>query len=364
MKLVPKSPTESRNRWDLLNLWYPIVWGRFARGSRPFAKIYPQANKATWVEVGEWPGWPELDKAKAKLDELFASGEAAKWMESIHKKRTEDNLPTPPWLAPSVTYRPYWWIVRNETYGKPKYYPPGHVHEVGKWLSDDSNTFTTAFWLKPQVSYPLGQITSKDKTKLLVFGIIKSVVGSVIMGGFVEGLWAAAGAPAAPAITDAIATGLQNETQGGDFADAFELDFADLLPYAGDIVSSVGGSDFISTAADLAAGNLDTEDTAMFLDSFTDGLGWLDDAVSGASDFIDQVGGIGDNLDGLANLFGYGSNDGGSVGSNGYPAAPPIFDPGEASGIGSSATPEQIAEWEKDGMLPILLIGIALLVIA
>ena len=176
--------------------------------------------------------------------------------------------------------------------------------------------------------------------------------------------WTSLGAPVAPVLTDTIAAGLQNEIQGGDFADAFEIDFADLLPYAGDIVSSVGGSDFISTAADLAAGNLDTEDTAMFLDSFTDGLGWLDDAVSGASDFIDQVGGIGDNLDGLANLFGYGSNDGGSVGSNGYPAAPPIFDPGEASGIGSSATPEQIAEWEKDGMLPILLIGIALLVIA
>lgn len=100
----------------------------------------------------------------------------------------------------------------------------------------------------------------------------------------------------------------------------------------------------------------------MLLDSFTDGLDWLDNAFDSASGFIEQVGDIGSNVDGLANLFGFG-DDTGYIGSNGYPSAPPIFEPNEAGG-GTPATAEQLADWEKDGMLPIILIGIALLVIA
>lgn len=353
-----------RNRWDLLEIWYPVIWDRMARAEIAYV---PQAQHwlpLAWLEMPPWPGWPEMDKAREENQLLYESGSAVAWLEKIHGKRTKDGLPTPGWLGPFVQYRPYFWVVDNHTSTGVKSWLPDSAKVPGKWTSDKESTTAQLLGKKgPAIVYPLGEITESDMWKEVFFNVALTFAASVAMGAAVQGIWSSFGVPDLPVLSDAVSAGLQAEVTGGDFEDGL---LESLLPEVGDLVSDLGGSDLLSTASDLVAGNLEPEDLAMSLfDSLSDGLGWLDDTFDSASSFLDDLGDASGVVDDLSSLFGgsgLGSGDGGYVGSSGYPSAPPIFDTGPDGVGGTPATPGQVAAWEGDGsMLPLLAIGAVLL---
>ena len=348
----------ARGRWDLLDIWYPLVWDRMAQAEVPWVIQGAAYLGYKWLEIGTWPGYPELDKQRAKLQDLYDSGTAKQWAEKIHAKRTADKLPTPPWMGPYLAYRPYWWIVPNMSSGGVQAWIPESHQVPGRWIPSHISVGFKSTWKKIEILYPLDEITQSDKIKDVAFSVAFALAASVMLGAFAEGAWASLGAPEAPLITDALASGLQAEISGGDFTDAL-LD--SLLPDIGEAVSAVGGSDFLSAAADLAAGNTDTENIMGVLDSFTDGLGWLDDAVADASGFLDDISGLTDGIESFSDLFG-GSAPSGS-GGVGYPSAPPVLGDQEASGSGVFST--QVSPAQKSQlslMIPLLAIG-ALLVL-
>jgi hypothetical protein len=268
---------------------------------------------------------------------MISSGEALKWWQSEAEKRWKQGLPSPPWMAPYVRYQPYWWIVPNQVQSNGG---NGLFFQESNVLPGTYNPLPPAgsgSW-RPVLLLPLTHADTADKIIKILSAVSLSIMGGAMLSAAMAGLWTAIGAPSSAVLTDGLAAGIKAEIGGGDFLDAAT---SAILPGAGEIVSDLGGSELLSTVADVAAGNIEPQDLAMgIFDNLTGGLDFIDEAVGDASSFLDDVLGLGQQVADLGSLFG------GGDGGNGFPGPPPIFDPGEAAGLGTPATPEQVAAWE------------------
>jgi len=328
----------ARNRWDLLDVWYPLVWDNFKRYLEPYWRktgaVY--LPKEFHHPPSSWPGlWPQMAKVRAELEDAYQIGAVGAWWTSIAEKRIDKGLPSPPWWGWWAEYRPYWWIVDAGVHSDGSVKSPYVYDRPGNWNRQPN--------YDERVLYSLGELETQDLIVKALGQVALSFMGGAMLGAGFAQLWAASGAPAAPVITDALAAGVKAHLGGGDFN---EVALESVLGSAGELVGGITGNETLELAADLAAGNIEPEEIAMdLLDSFTDGLGWIDDAVGDASDFLDDLSGIGESVSSLAGIFGGGGGFGGSSSSSASQPpginpgdyglyTPPIFD-GEAAGTGT-----------------------------
>jgi hypothetical protein len=272
------------NMWGRLDIWYPFIYAKMSRFDQAFKKQYIFGKETPFDEPDQYPGHPkEWIELREKWMLSLLDGSAIKVWNKTAKKRKNQGLPSPP-LAPSLTYVPFWWIMKH----------PGNVKppEVGSLLELSPK-------IKPWVDAPdTGDVIAQVFKQAML-----TIVISAVTAGVAEAAWQATGAPLGnmglEIYQGSVGGGLDAALSGNNILDGI----------AGGALDSLTPDDIFEAV-----------DMGLFGDGFGDFFDTTVDFLGGAADDLGEIGGILEDLDSFADVIG----SFGSVSSTG-PVAPPII---------------------------------------
>lgn len=334
------SEAHVRNRWDLLDVWYPAVWEAMHRSP---ILVWPgpgigSIQTAIPLPDVPWPGLSvHLQSARDKVLASIEDGTAIASREARAAAREEWGLPSPKWIAPYVEYRAHWWVLPYKAHWDVdklthKFYPsvpwvdqtPGGL--VGAW---ERGTWATGYaqGFPYSIVEPL-TIPEDPDWKDMVFAVVPPLVltfaAGALASGWADAIWGAVGNPLGPAASELTSNFLGGALEG-----------------------AISGDNPIDSGLSGLVGDLEPLDLLDDMGIFDDLSGWTGaatDALGGLGEDISDLLGIVEDVDSVADII-FGQSGGGGPIANppGYPphpVPPPLPSPGEqpiAPGLPSDA---------------------------